>query len=94
MTYKLGFLVSAKKEWDELDSGIKQQFKNKLEERLKEPRVKKDQLRRMKDCYKIKLKSAGFRLVYRVDDQFVSVVVVAVGKRERSKVYMEAIKRI
>ena len=48
----------------------------------------------MKDCYKIKLRSAGYRLVYEVRDQEVVVSVVAVGKRERNEVYKIAIKRI
>lgn len=94
MIYKLGFKESAKKEWDALDAVIKGQFKKKLSERLKQPRVEKDKLSGMADCYKIKLRSAGFRLVYQVEDQSVRVVVVAVGKREKSKVYKAAIKRI
>ena len=38
----------------------------------------------MSDCYKIKLKAAGYRLVYRVEDDIMYVTVIAVGKRERS----------
>jgi mRNA interferase RelE/StbE len=47
----------------------------------------------MPDCYKIKLKSSGYRLVYQVFDERVVVSVVAVGKRERSDVYDRAKKR-
>lgn len=94
MNYKLGFLVSAKKEWNELDRAVKTQFKKKLKKRLSEPRIEKDRLSGMKDCYKIKLKSAGFRLVYQVEDENIRVVVIAVGKRERNRVYKTAIKRI
>jgi mRNA interferase RelE/StbE len=48
----------------------------------------------MTDCYKIKLRSSGYRLVYRVDDGELLVVVVAVGKRERSEIYEKARARI
>lgn len=41
----------------------------------------------MPDHYKIKLRQLGYRLVYRVDDGVVTVLVVAVGKRERGDVY-------
>jgi mRNA interferase RelE/StbE len=41
----------------------------------------------MPDCYKIKLKNAGYRLVYQVDDKRIVVIVVAVGKRENLAVY-------
>lgn len=48
----------------------------------------------MSDCYKIKLRAAGYRLVYQVFDDRVTVVVVAVGKREDSAVYRKAGKRL
>jgi mRNA interferase RelE/StbE len=47
----------------------------------------------MPDCYKIKLKSSGYRRVYEVIDERVVVSVVAVGKCERSDVYENAKKR-
>ena len=40
-----------------------------------------------KNRYKIKLRSVGYRLVYEVRDNEMIVVVIAVGKRERSEVY-------
>ena len=48
----------------------------------------------MKDCYKIKLSAAGYRLVYRVDEDTVYVTVISVGKRERMIVYKNAKGRI
>ncbi|WP_163362308.1 type II toxin-antitoxin system RelE/ParE family toxin, partial [Escherichia coli] len=47
----------------------------------------------LKDCYKIKLRAAGYRLVYRVDDQAVTVTVIAAGRRERGLAYETARKR-
>ena len=94
MTYRLVFKADAKKEWDKLDSSVREQFKKKLKERLKTPRVESSRLNGMQDCYKIKLRSAGFRLVYQVRDHELLVSVVAVGKRERNAVYKAAIKRV
>jgi mRNA interferase RelE/StbE len=37
--------------------------------------------------YKIKLRSAGYRLAYEVVDDELVVYVIAVGKRENSKIY-------
>ena len=56
-------------------------------------RTWKDQLHGAKDRYKIKLKSAGYRLVYQVFDTEIVVLVIAVGKREGSAVYEAAAKR-
>ncbi|WP_095122320.1 MULTISPECIES: type II toxin-antitoxin system RelE family toxin [unclassified Pseudomonas] len=93
MTYKLEFLPSAHKEWNKLGHTLREQFKKKLGERLKLPRVSADALHGMPNCYKIKLKASGYRLVYQVIDERVVVSVVAVGKRERSSVYENAKKR-
>jgi mRNA interferase RelE/StbE len=94
MTYKLRFHELALIEWNKLDGSIKFQFKKKLAERLEQPRVTSSALSGMKDCYKIKLRQLGYRIVYRVDDDIVSVTVIAAGKREKEKVYKDAGNRI
>ncbi len=48
----------------------------------------------MPNCYKIKLRASGFRLVYQVIDVMVIIAVVAVGKREKSQVYNLASERL
>lgn len=93
MTYKLEFLPSALKEWNKLGHTLREQFKKKLMERVQVPRVPGDALHGMPDCYKVKLKASGYRLVYQVIDERVVVSVVAVGKRERGTVYERAKKR-
>jgi len=93
MTYELGFLDEALKEWRKLDDGTREQFKTKLAERVKMPRVPAARLSGHPDRYKIKLRSVGYRLVYEVRDSQLIVVVVAVGKRERNAVYKNAAKR-
>ena len=94
MSYKLLFREDALKEWKKLDSSIKSQFKKKLAERIEVPRVESSRLNGMKNCYKIKLRNAGYRLVYQVRDNEIVISVVAVGKRERNAVYKAAAKRI
>jgi mRNA interferase RelE/StbE len=93
-TYKLEFKESAVKEWKKLDGPIREQFKKKLAERLVNPRIESAQLRHMADCYKIKLRASGYRLVYEVHDSSITVTVVSVGKREDSYVYAIAKKRL
>lgn len=94
MIYKLLFKEEAEKEWRKLDKIIKEQFKKKLKERLKEPRILSARLSGMPHCYKIKLRSAGYRLVYEVREKEVVISVIAVGKRERSEVYKTAANRL
>ncbi|WP_243312118.1 type II toxin-antitoxin system RelE family toxin [Fundidesulfovibrio agrisoli] len=94
MRYRLRFHELALKEWKRLDATLREQFKKKLEERLENPRVPAAALRGMPDCFKIKLRSAGYRLVYRVEDDIVFVTVVAVGWRDNLRVYDKAQNRV
>lgn len=93
MTYGLAFLDEALKEWRKLDSVTRDQFKSKLAERLLNPKIPSARLHGDKERYKIKLRNAGFRLVYEVRDRELLVLVVAVGKRERNAVYKIAERR-
>ena len=57
------------------------------------PRVPAAKLRELPDCYKIKWRKAGYRLIDRVVDDRVVVIVLAVGKRERNEAYKIAGRR-
>ncbi len=94
MSYRLKFLSSALKEWHKLAPPVCGQFKNKLAQRLENPRISASQLRGIKNAYKIKLRASGYRLVYEVSDEEITVYVVAVGKRERGEVYARARGRL
>lgn len=93
MRYRVKFLPSALKEWGKLAPPIQTQFKKKLKERALNPHVPASQLRGFKNVYKIKLRSAGYRLVYEVNDTEIVVYVIAVGKRNRGLVYTKAEER-
>jgi mRNA interferase RelE/StbE len=93
-SYRLAFLPSALKEWEKLGANIREQFKKRLAERLHNPHVATARLSSLEGCYKIKLRAAGYRLVYRVEEERVTVVVVAVGKRDRNIVYKIASGRV
>jgi mRNA interferase RelE/StbE len=94
MSYELSFHPDAPHEWRrKLDKSVREQFKTKLAERQESPRVPGSELCGQKDRFKIKLRNAGFRLVYEVRDQELVVLVVAVGKRERNAAYKSAASR-
>lgn len=94
MSYRIKFREDALKEWNRLDKVIQQQFAKKLKKCSEDPHIPAAKLRGMPNCYKIKLRSAGFRLVYQVIDDALIVAVAAVGKREREDVYARAGDRI
>jgi mRNA interferase RelE/StbE len=92
--YRLQFLAAAKTEWDKLDGSVQLQFTKVLAKRLETPRVPKAALAGLPDCYKIKLRTVGYRLVYQVRDETLVLLTVAVGKRERNAVYDVATARL
>jgi mRNA interferase RelE/StbE len=93
--YKLEFLESALREWQALDGSVKSIFKKHLEARLEIPHFPGSELRGpLAGCYKIKLRAQGYRLVYQVRDDVLVVLVIAIDRRDKDKVYQAALKRI
>ncbi len=93
--YRLLFHPEALKEWNALDGSIKKPLKKLLAKRLDNPHVPGGALHSdLIGGYKIKLKKQGVRLVYRVEDDALIVMVMAVDRREESLVYRSALARI
>ena len=82
MSYKLKFLPSALKKWRKLPPEIKEQFKAHLSRGLENPHIDSARIRGYQYHYKIKLRSAGYRLVYEVEEKEVIVYVICVGRRD------------
>lgn len=77
-----------------MDNSVKSVFKKKLKEILENPKIESNRLSGLPNCYKIKLRSAGYRLVYQVNDDRIVVLILAIGKRERSEAYEKAMQRL
>ena len=93
--YRLKFLPEALAEWNALDGSVKTVLRKLLKKRLVEPRVPGAELHgSLQDCYKIKLRKQGYRLVYQVEDEVLTVLVLAVDKRENPAVYRAALDRL
>lgn len=93
--YQLEFLESALDEWKALDGSVRQTLKKLLAKRLESPRTPGAELHgELADCYKIKLRKQGYRLVYQVRDDTLVILVIAVDRRDKDKVYQAALARI
>lgn len=87
---RLQFDERAREEWNGLDGSIKKQFKKKLEKLINReeiPSIRNALSGDLANCYKIKLRSSGHRLVYKYDGNAMVILVIALGKRERNIVY-------
>lgn len=93
--YRLKFLPEALEEWNALDGSVKTVLRNLLRKRLERPRLPGAELHgSLKDCYKIKLRKQGYRLVYHVEDNILVVLVLSVDRREDLAAYRSAIERL
>jgi len=83
MSFELAIHPAAEKEWSKLDGSVKRRFKEKLaNERLNHPRVAKDALRELPDCYKIKITTPQYRLIYHVNDTKRLLTILSVATRD------------
>jgi mRNA interferase RelE/StbE len=95
MTFEIEFDERAFREWQRLDKTIREQFKKKLKKLQENPYVESSRLHGdLAGCFKIKLRASGFRLIYKVLDGQLVILVIAIGKREDSKAYETATQRI
>ena len=85
--FELRFLPAALKEWHALDKAVRLQFARKLEKLLAEPHVASMKLSGLPGAYWIKLRKAGYRLIYYVDRQRVVVTVLKVARRDKDESY-------
>lgn len=93
--YRLKFLPEALDEWNTLDGSVKEVLRKTLKKRLEQPRTPGAQLHGdLRNCYKIKLRKQGYRLVYSVEDDILIVLVLAIDKREDMAAYRSAVERL
>jgi mRNA interferase RelE/StbE len=65
-----------------------------LAKRLIEPIVESARLRgELSHCFKIKSKGSGYRLIYTVNKNAITVIVLSVGKRDKIIAYKKASSR-
>jgi mRNA interferase RelE/StbE len=84
MIYELKFIPSAQKEWDKLDNSIKQMFKKVLAKRLINPFIPAAELKSLPiRCFKIKLRTVGYRLIYTVENNELVLLVLTIKPRDK-----------
>jgi len=92
MTYRVIFSDDARKEWNKLGATVREQLTKVLKRRAENPHVPAARLGGVANLYKIKLRSAGYRLVYEVRDNVLVIFVVGIGRRD--EVYPELRRRL
>ncbi len=95
MAYSIKVHADFVSELNKLNPIIKQQLRKKLDKIIENPHIPKNRLSgELHNCYKIKLRKAGVRLVYQVNDDEIYILLLTVGKRADNEVYNAALTRI
>lgn len=95
MTYQLEWTNLANKDWEQLDGSIQFEVLKKLKQRLANPHIPADLLSgNLAGLYRLKFRKSGTRLIYKVEDHRLVVIVVAVGKRANFDSYKTAAVRL
>lgn len=93
--FRIQFIKESAKDWDKLDNSIKLELKKNLQPRLQNPVVESSRLRGdLSDCFRIRASRSGYRLVYKVENEALVILVIAVGRREDEEVYNSAVMRL
>ena len=95
--FKLLIHPAARAEWNRLDNSVRTPFRNKLAKLLSGEAAPspRDVLAGFPPGYfKIKLRGAGYRLVYYYAEDVLQILMIAVGRRDRKLVYEAARRRL
>lgn len=92
--YSVDMLDAAKKELAALPKTENNQIIKRLIKLQDNPHIPALALSgNLAGCYEIKRRTAGIRAVYSVDDGKMTLLIIAIGKRERKQVYKTASDR-
>jgi mRNA interferase RelE/StbE len=85
------FLPNAKRAWHKLDPGVRNKLEKTLIRRLQNPFIESAALSGdLAGCYKIKSKSSGIRLIYKVTKSELILLVITVSKHDDGESYDDA----
>lgn len=99
MNYKLSFIKEAIQDYQALDGSQRKIVDKALKRILINPLPNTEggygkPLSKLAGLMKIKLKSSGLRIVYKLEKSDDEVLVIIIGARAESKVYKDAEKRV
>lgn len=92
--YKINYLAEARIEFKKLDKSIQEQVFKKLLKISENPEIWDNLSWNLAWYKKVYVYHKQIRIVYRIIEDKIEVLVIAIWKRENKKVYFDAFKRI
>ena len=92
--YKLNFLEKAKKDIKKLDKIIQNQVFKKLQKISDNPEIWNNLTWELVWYKKVYVNNKKIRIVYKIIDDKIEILIITIWKRENKKIYKDAFKRI
>ena len=92
--YKLNFLEKAKKDIKKLDKSIQVQIIKKLEKISINPEIWDNLSWNLSWLKKVYVNNKKIRIVYKIIDDKIEILIIVIWKRENKRVYKDAFSRI
>ena len=92
--YKIDFLPEARIDTKKLDKTVQSQIFKKLQKISKNPKIWKDLSWNLTWYKKVYVDKKKIRIIYKVIDDKIEILVIAIWKRENKRVYKSAFNRI
>ena len=92
--YKLNFLEKAKKDIKKLDKSVQVQIIKKLEKISINPEIWDNLSWNLSWLKKVYVNNKKIRIVYKIIDDKIEILIIVIWKRENKRVYKDAFSRI
>src|SRR3990172_5149569 len=98
MVYKVEFLPEAAQEFEALDGSLKKIAAKQIDKLAEKPELGEPLGKRMgvdlTGYRKTYFGKKGYRIVYEIQRQKLSILIIGIGKRERAEIYKELARRL
>lgn len=84
----------AEKCWNKLPADVKKRLVKQIKKICRNPDLAKPLSGDLAGCYKLKLRSLGYRVVYKLDTSQHKLIIITVGVRNNGKIYETAVKKL
>jgi len=98
MVYRVEFLPEAAREFEALDGSLKKIAAKQIDKLTERPELGKPLGKRMgidlTGYRTIYFAKKGYRIVYEIQRQEVVILIIGIGRRERTEIYRDVAKRL
>jgi len=94
MMYKIELKISARKYLKKIDSNLRKKILRKIEDLKENPLLGQVLKYDLKNLRKLYFQNKKIRIIYRVENKALIIEIISIGKRNKSEIYKQVVKKI